>query len=475
MTVRTIRVEIAKPLNMTWDELGTILHTQRKVVRQLLRAGMDARIACGAVGGKAVKQELAPEAKGATSRAMVYQAMKLALVRIKRGKWPEACVPALEVCGSMLSAIEKRVMTDYGKRSSYNSAQPIPVRKQETSISHDKKGVTVTVKLVSSGSIKLACCRSKGGHWHALQQIASGEIKHGACSIVRCERKKKWYILLSYDKPLAEPLTVDPARALVVHRGIHHALTMLPTAGQRVFYESGEKLFAQLGRLEARMRHTRSVSPNVLGDGAKGHGKTRRYAHYDMLMGKRKRVVHTWCQQMASMVVRRAHDQGCGLIVIEKYGGIEPHPDDEVRRKLTRFPLYQLKLAIVQTAEIANMVVSEAPAEYISTTCVICGNQDDRQHNKTTGAFHCAACRFSRPADFVAVLHMGRRSGVDMSAWNDRLDKEQKILEKLKKEEEDDEKETNVRNDSRRAKGSSPRSRQGRRKTSAAPARRRAK
>lgn len=47
---RTLRVEIVKPLNATWEELGTTLRVQRKIMPQLLRAGMDARIACGFVG-----------------------------------------------------------------------------------------------------------------------------------------------------------------------------------------------------------------------------------------------------------------------------------------------------------------------------------------------------------------------------------------------------------------------------------------
>ena len=182
------------------------------------------------------------------------------------------------------------------------------------------------------------------------------------------------------------------------------------------------------------MRNTRRVSPDVLGAGAKGHGKKRRYAHYDALLGKRKRVVRTWCQQMAALVMRRAREHGCGLIVIEDYGGIEPHEEGAMRRLLTRFPLFQLKEAIVQAAELAGMSVRESPAEYISSTCPVCGCQDDRQHNKKTGIFHCASCSFVRPVDFVAVLHMGRRAGVDMASWEDRLQRESKLVEKLRKE-----------------------------------------
>jgi hypothetical protein len=51
--IRAIRCEIHKPVNMTWDQLGALLRVQRRIVPQLLRAGMDARIACGVLSNQA--------------------------------------------------------------------------------------------------------------------------------------------------------------------------------------------------------------------------------------------------------------------------------------------------------------------------------------------------------------------------------------------------------------------------------------
>jgi IS605 OrfB family transposase len=174
----------------------------------------------------------------------------------------------------------------------------------------------------------------------------------------------------------------------------------------------------------------------MLGAGSKGHGKQRRYEHYDALGEKRANVVKTFCQQIAARVCREAETIGAGVIVLENYGGIEPANERHLRRVLARFPLYQLKQAIANAAEVRGLAVVEQPAEYISTTCPACSNADVRQHNHATGTFHCRACAFERPADFVAALNMLRRSGYDAKVWDERLEAVAKLARSLKDEPE---------------------------------------
>lgn len=422
MATRALRVEIARPLNMSWDELGTILRVQRRIIPQLLRAGMDARIACGVVGTPAVKDVVSPAARGASAATVAYQAMKAELERIRASKkWKPETRPALDLCGGMLSALSQIVKTKYPLRSSFKGDQPIPVRKQETAVTEDEKSRPVlTVKLLSTGRAKLALRPSKGSHWSRLKKIASGEYAHGDCRIVRDDARKKWYALIAYEQPERPAVTIDPARALIVHRGVRNALTLVSTTGS-LSYVSGHKLNGQLRAIEARMRGARAISAAERGHGSRGRGKKRRYENYEVLAGKRKRLVHTWCQQMAAHVCKLAARHGCGLIVIEDYGGIDPHDDVNVRRALVRFPLYQLKTAIAQRVQLDGLTLVEVCSEYISTSCPGCNNADGRQHNIRTGTFHCIACKLERPADFVAALNMMSRAGVDTSVWDKRM------------------------------------------------------
>lgn len=431
MPVRTLRIEIARPVDLSWDNAGTMLRVQRRVLPQILRAGMDARIACGVVGPKITKKVVAPKVDGQSPGAVVYQAMKAELARIQKGKWKDGARAALELPGGMLSALAQRVTQSYDKRPSFNSEQPIPIRKAETRIVLDGSAVILDLKLTSEGRTRFYARPSKGWHWDTLRRLAKGEIEHGDCKIVRDDDRGKWYALLAYDAPSEPEKTIDPAAALIVHRGVHNALTLMSTTGA-VRYESGRKLLAQLQKLEARIRDAKRVSAATLGDGARGHGKGRRYQHYEALSGKRDRVVKTFCQQMAAFVVRTAREQGCNLILIENYGGQDPNEDRALRRVLVRFPLYRLKESIKNAAELVGMTVKEYGAEHISTTCPACGRQDARQHNHRTGTFHCAQCALERPADFVAALNALRRSGAVSKLWDERMAQVEKMKKELK-------------------------------------------
>lgn len=415
---------------MSWDELGSILRIQRKVVPQLLRAGMDARIACGVVTTDKVREHIAPDA-GKSPSTMAYQAMLAELDKVKRSKWgrkPEVA-KCLELPGGMLSAMGQRVSQTFKLRPSFRGEQPIPVRKQETRVMLADGDIVVRVKLLSKGTIQLRVKAGRGRHWDHLRRIAAGELRHGSCSFVedkrgRKRKRSKWYVMLSYEPPPRETRQKSANVAIIVHRGVHNALTMMATTGAYRTI-SGAKLAAQLRRLEARMRETRRIGREELGDGAKGHGKTRRYEHYDALQGKRARVVRTFCQQMGAAVDTFADSVGAGVVVIEDYGGIAPGAD---ARYITRFPLYQLKEAIGHRLELSARELRDVPSEHISTTCPACECADERQYNRRTGTFHCLACRFERPADFVAALHMMRRAGVDFAVWDDRLEKYARLV-----------------------------------------------
>jgi hypothetical protein len=383
--------------------------------------------------------------------------MKLALARIQASKtWRDEARPALELPGGMLSQLARRVGQLYDKRATFNSEQPIPVRADDTKLVavavDGRESIVLRVKLRSTGAVGLVLRGSSGSHWHTLKQLALGKLNARDCRIIRDDDRGKWYALIAYDAPKTEAANLDKKRALVVHRGIRNALTMMATTGA-YGTESGAKLFAQLRGLEARIGDAKRISPAMLGDGAKGHGKARRYEHYERLSGVRDNVTKTWCQQMAAAVVARAVREGCGVVVIEDYGGLDS-ADKVMRRALLRFPIGKLKEAIKNAVSmVSGMELVEAPAEYVSSTCPACDNQDFRQHNTRTGTFHCRVCEFERPADFVAALNMLRRSGVDTTTWDERMEKVRKLADAITKTTEGKEND-DVRSDS--AKGDDP-------------------
>jgi transposase len=438
MNNRAIRLEIAKPLDESWNDAGQLLRLLANATPKLLNAAHDARVAVGVAGKEAVKAAVAPDTKGGSPDTLAYQAVIRESERLQAwGTKKKNRYATLEVPGSMASAISRAACQAYGRRDQGRvsfASERILVRAAETKVTQDANGIVLAVKLRTKGTVRFAIRHSTGSHRDTIREIVSGKRSHGDCKFQYDERRKKWYALLSYEANEAAPMTVDPARALVVHRGIQNAIYLLPSTGQSAVKLPGAKFIGQRRKLQARMRDMRQVAAAERGGGAKGHGKSRRFESYDALEGKLARVTKTWCQQAAAFVQQTAERMGCGLVVIEGYGGIEPNEDVHLRRVLDRFPLYQLKESIVHRCKSNGHTVEEAGSTYISSTCPACGNQDTRQHNTRTNTFHCSVCDLARPADWVAAYWMLKRSNADSSTLDEQLRRQLELAANLNKE-----------------------------------------
>jgi transposase len=434
--IRGIRVELKKPLNCTWDELGDVLRKQRAMMHRLLNAAV---IRC--VIAHRQKEDGAIQ-------TLAYQEVAEEIARIRdwaRGhKDPKVCerFSEFDLPGGTKASISSVAYAAFQKwnkgagaerLTTWKRGAPILLRAQEWGISKTEGGYELSLKLTAgrTGKMRVGVAGSNGKHWRWLGDLTSGSSERGDCKILYDEEKKKWYAILASKEADAAPMTADPARALVIHRGVHNWLYMTSTTGQSVAMR-GNKFSAQKRALEARMRDFRNVSQAERGSGAKGHGRRRRYESYDALDNKLKAVIHTLCQQSAARVVELAKQWGCGLVIIEDYGGIGPDEDRALRRFVPRFPLYQLKQAIAWACKREGLQLSEHPAEYVSTTCPCCGDMDARYHNNRTGIFHCSACGFERPADWVASLNFLRRSGVVSSVWDQRLQASQELAQNMR-------------------------------------------
>jgi IS605 OrfB family transposase len=215
--------------------------------------------------------------------------------------------------------------------------------------------------------------------------------------------------------------------ALIVHRGHRNFLTLMPSSGELVKYVGGYGMRNRWRQLEARSRDAKNGLDEI-GSGARGHGRSRRYRTHGLIGDKIHRCKQTFCQQAAMKVIRRAKQLGHTAIVIEDYGGIEPHADRGVRRFLDRFPMFMMKQALVSACEREGIALEEVPAEYISSTCPMCEAQNTGYHHVSRNMFHCGACGFERGADWIAAYHMLQRyMGPRPNVPRDRIQAELKL------------------------------------------------
>lgn len=420
MLVRTVRIELAFPLDdRTWEEIGTghgRLGALRSQVHRLLNAGVVGLFA----NNLAPKDSIKPN-------ALSY--IKREIGDIER--WAESKnvdhLKSLRLPGNITDALQsavnddvKKYWKDKGKTRipSAKEGAPIPVRDGGWKITLDAdKRFTFSVKLWDgrdpSTWVRFAVRASKGMHYGLLEQIATGYGKPGSCEIVRDVNRKKWYAMLAFSTPRPPKPDRNPNIVLAVNRGRHNLLyAAANVAGKARVVIPGEQILRMKQRTEA-MRLERKRHMRIIGDGAKGHGKGRRYREYERIGDYEARFVHTACQQAAAAVVAYAERVGASRVLIEDFTTISA----EDKRYVPSWPWYQLKSAVAWACQKSGVELIEMGSEYISSLCPLCGHIDDRAHSIATGTFKCSRCEFQRDADLVACLNMLDANGEDISSW----------------------------------------------------------
>lgn len=438
--MRAIRLELVKPLTESWETAGATMRAIAKAVPILGNAALDSMAAFDLVGGAAMRAKVAPDMRGKKDESVHYQAVIKKMEDLRQWAKKSGYKPwiDLDVSSEILNEAKQAARTVHGQsrkertRGAFKE-ELILLGATLVTLSSDAKGMTIDLKLRSRGVIRFAIAHSTGRHRDLLRKMVDGKIEYRSAKVKYDERRRKWFVLLSYKAPIESPApNVRPENVLVVHRGIRNALTFLDNV--RGVYKAvpGGSYVERRKRLRERARSVRRISAEERGSGAQGHGLTRRNETNDVIGDKVARLTTTFCQQMAAAVVNRAREFGCGTIVIEDYGGIGPADDRGARIVLDGFPFYQLKMAINSARERAGLRLLETSSGHISTTCPRCSAVSATATNPVTGIFRCRECDFGRPVDWVAVYWMLKRSGFDASKIDERLQEERAFSDKMR-------------------------------------------
>lgn len=436
---RCVRVELVKPLNVTWDEAGALLRGQRAVMHRLMNAAVlgyldDRRLAKGEKAEISVYLRVGQTL--ADYRAWARQHKDAQVRRYADVDVGTGIQGAIAQIGA--DAYQKWRKGKGNERiPSFGKGQPIPVRAQESRLRKDPKGYVLECKLVSGAGAwhQFALAASSGRHHEILRNLVEKEHEYtlGAIKLDYNERDKKWYGLISYSYPLPpRAKECDPDRVMALHRGVHHFLVASSSAGNWKVVATGNKLMAFKRKMSARRRSMAAIRMAELGRGAQGHGMARRMEGRSQVGDQEARFIKTFCQQTAAAVRELAKQWGCGRIVIGDYGGIDDAEERALRRFVPRFPLYQLKSAIGTALEPLSLDLEEVSETYVSQTCPRCSAQDSGSHNRRTGIFHCRLCAFERPADWVSALLMLRRAEPLENEHDKRLEAQYRLEVRLR-------------------------------------------
>ena len=486
--VANVTVEIAKPLNKQWDEIGPYMHAVRGMMHQCLNDAVT-RVAVEDAISKTTDEDSlkwGPAAYAAIEKRIKenteYFAERLKKHRKKKKKDIKD-LPAWEredkrlelrtsidaFSSGIKDAVSSKAISAFktfkkdsflGTRSlpSFNNTSPIYIRDGDASwtIHREKKGYVVSIKLFPgrTGKVKFAI-KAVGGSAHAHlkrmideEAIAKGTYKRGNMKLIWHETKRKWLAQLCYSWPQPPAKKISMKRIVAVRRGIRYFMVMGVTGDNpdiRPWIDKGDILAVKQQfkeRIGSLQRHKRE-----LGGAALKHGVPRREQRVTALRSKEKNWVKTKCQRAAAALIKYALAHGAGLIAIEDWSIPLPKEqlalveNDHLRGLLEKFPFYQLKECILWAAKKEGIQVVEVNMRDTYDTCPKCDYKEEAQYDKSTRVFECfnPKCKTKRPIEYAMVWHMLKRAGgkgVDKAMQKVDEDTEAeatKLVKKIKK------------------------------------------
>ncbi|APU88923.1 transposase-like protein [Virus Rctr197k] len=445
MIAATLRCEVIKPLNMTWDDLGALL----RALRTPLHRAMNNAI---------TELELAHAAKDKTHpRTFADRAVNkwwaheraLAAARVAAGKgYVGDDLIAETAPGSALYTAAGSVVfarwTKWNKERwkgtmtlpTFKGRSPLYIKNVALSLYTDTTGGTVLAVKFCAGrtaAVRLAVKPYGPNGYASLRKILRGEAELGDLRLLEREEdgKTKWQAFLSYHFPRPEKRT---GRVMAVHRGMKNFLVAaIPGDRDDAFtrvLEYGEAILEHKRAYQARRRQL-GRHGRELGTGAKGHGRTRRYERITRIMDSEAMWVRTKCQQTAAATVKLALQRGVGTLLLEDWTTPKPKKKKKestdakptpkpapIEYLISSFPFATLRSSIEWAAKKAGLTVRIVPSTHNVLDCPKCGTHHEAAplHNDRSGArriWFCTRddCRLERDVDLIVVWNMLRKVG----------------------------------------------------------------
>lgn len=426
--VATVRSEVVKPLDTSWDLLGRQLRALARPLHRVLNKAISELELMHT--GKLLGIEDGIERTVAYQQVNHYWRLERedAAARVACGKpykgdddiatIAPACSPVLGAAGAVYARWKR-----YHKES-WKGTMALPTfkRDQPIDIASSSDAVQLTIedgsfvldlRLVADAPHTRLIIRPYGGAAYAeLRRVAADPELLGSCKLLWKKPQRggpdKWLALLAVKRPVRK---ASGSKTMAIHRGVRTFLTAAVMGDDRcdaltmIVADGGdihEHKQAYSARRRSLGRHQRER-----GNGARGHGRERRFEAIAKLEDSEANWVKTKCQQVAARVVKIAEQRGVGRILIEDWSNPAkdgaPELGEHVERIVRQFPLAQLKDAISWAAQNAGIEVAEVETKDYSRRCPNCGHVHEAAQFPQ---FLCTECQLSRPVDMTFPWNM---------------------------------------------------------------------
>lgn len=407
--VKCQKIEILKPLGVSWQVFGKLLRdiddAARTVSNLALNMAYDFNVQSLSYKAR-FGEYLRFEDLGAGKKSQESDAYAIAT-----SEYPSISTKILDGCIRSASKLFKSKLSDIisGKCTLpvYKSGLPIPISKQSLRLYTISDGSRcVNISLMSrkydgptSYDVVLRC--RSGSPAAVFDRILSGEYDLGDSKLQRV--KSKWYLLLTYKhRAAAAPDQSTWTNVMGVDMGVVNAAVIATHEGRWWEFYSGSEITAHRARVSARRAQLQKQAA-VCGPGRVGHGYKTRLRPALRIEDKIARFKNTVNHTYARRIVDAAIKERCCRIQVEDLTGISTRS-----RFLRNWPYYDLQTKIESKARAAGIEFVKVDASYTSKRCSRCGNISDqnRDISKSQSAFKCVSCDYEIHADLNAARNI---------------------------------------------------------------------
>lgn len=211
-------------------------------------------------------------------------------------------------------------------------------------------------------------------------RIAEGTYKQGVMQLVKHQRKRKWFCVISYTFTPEAAKGLDESKVMGVNfasgEAVYWAVNFSPKRGSIPAGEI-EATEKKISALSARRREILRTAE------AKGHGRKRRLKATENLSGKTFHIRDTLNHKYSRKIVREAVTNKCGIIRLADMSGVK------LNGAFSSWPWANLVEKIKYKAQeqgLAVQVVDRKKAEY---TCSRCGYSNPENIEGNTEFLTC--------------------------------------------------------------------------------------
>jgi len=287
--------------------------------------------------------------------------------------------------------------------------------------------------------LRVAPCGREGEiAWRRLVDgVRDGQgLKMGRVGITHDERRRKWYVLVTWTETIEHKERAGQAAAL--NLGCNQFVVAVAEDGS-VFRVDGTDILAKRRQWNARRA---SIQRNLatMGSGSKGRGVKRRMAPIARLDDAERRWMESKNRQIAASLRRWCIVHGVARLVREDLSGIRDafdrkNPDAEkseaglvVKRMIHSWPFFEFGQAVDRSLLKADVVVDVRVPDRTSQRCSACGHVSPENVQRVDGRVETRTIegktweRRERVTKFCCVKCGVTRDGDENAAQNHLLD-----------------------------------------------------